>query len=333
MSLFLFSMIFSNGPTTAVDTVRLSLEANSAFWFRLVKYSGYAVAFGCLLEAPETFVIIKRWWLIKFRDVEREEAKEDKKSWIIPLAAMGLIIIVVGIVAETYFEGKVSDADSEIREHESQVVSTAETNAATANGIAGDAEKKAAQLEKDAAQLQKDADAERLERVKLEAQVNPRRLTPKQEEEIGNSLKSYTGKNVMVATYSQDAEAMILAIQIGESLRKAKIKVFEMPGTYNAIGRPLYTGVVVDTNNAPDSKLVSSLAKALKTKGRLDALSAPVMFGAGSTMYTPSASDMGVVPGTVIKVDAFIFVGEKPVAEAPSQTKATTQTTKKSAKT
>jgi hypothetical protein len=155
-----------------------------------------------------------------------------------------------GIVGETVFEVLASNADAAIRSHEYDVVSTAEINVATANGIAGDAEKKAAQLEEDAAQLQKDADAERLERVKLEAQVNPRRLTPAQEENIGNSLKPYAGKTVMVATYSQDVEAMILAIQIEESLSKAKIKIFDLLGTYSAMGRPLYTGVVIDTNSS-----------------------------------------------------------------------------------
>ena len=106
MSLSLLSLIFSND---SVDKFLLSLEANSAFWFRLVKYSGYAVALGCVLEAPETFVTIKRWWLLRFRNEDREETIKEKRSWIIPIAAIGLIIIVSGIVAETFFEGKVSE--------------------------------------------------------------------------------------------------------------------------------------------------------------------------------------------------------------------------------
>jgi hypothetical protein len=143
VSLSLLSLILSNGPTEAVDTARLSLEANSAFWFRLVKYSGYAVALGCVLEAPETFVTIKRWWLLRFKGEEHEETEKEKRSWIIPLAAIGLIMIVLGIVAETYFEGKVSNVDSDIRTHESDKITAAEGDAASAIRDAGTAKSSA----------------------------------------------------------------------------------------------------------------------------------------------------------------------------------------------
>ena len=136
VSLSLLAIVFSS---EVVDEVRTSLEADSAFWFGWVKYSGYAVAVGCAMEAPETFILIKRWWLLRFRDIEREETKEDKRSWIVPLAALGLLIIVVGIVAETYCEGKVSDVDALIRAHESDKITAAENEAASATRHAGDA--------------------------------------------------------------------------------------------------------------------------------------------------------------------------------------------------
>jgi hypothetical protein len=136
-------MIVSNVVSSAVDTVRLDLEAKSACWFDLVKYSGYAVAVGCAMEVPETFVLMKRWWLLAFRDEDREETKEDKRSWIIPLAAVGLIIIVAGIVMETYFEGKVSDVDALLRAHESDKITAAESEASTAIRQAGDAKQSA----------------------------------------------------------------------------------------------------------------------------------------------------------------------------------------------
>jgi hypothetical protein len=122
-----------------VDTVRLALEADSAFWFGLVKDSGYAVAIGCLLEAPETFVTIKRWWRLRSRGEDHEETREDRGSPIIPIAAVGLIIIVIGIVAETYFEGKVSDVDALLRAHESDKITAAENEAAVATKNAGSA--------------------------------------------------------------------------------------------------------------------------------------------------------------------------------------------------
>jgi predicted RNA-binding protein associated with RNAse of E/G family len=91
------------------------------------------------MEAPETFILIRRWWLLRFRDIEREETKEDERSWIVPLAALGLLIIVVGIVAETYCEGKVSDVDALLRAHESDKITAAENEAASATRQAGTA--------------------------------------------------------------------------------------------------------------------------------------------------------------------------------------------------
>jgi hypothetical protein len=143
VSLSLLAIISANGSGDAVDKVRLSLESSSAGWFRLVKYAGYAVAIGCAMEAPETFITIKRWWLLRFRDIDKEETKEDRKHWAASLAAVGLIIIVLGIVLETFGEGKVSDVDALIRAHESDKITTAEEDAASATRDAGTAKSSA----------------------------------------------------------------------------------------------------------------------------------------------------------------------------------------------
>lgn len=56
VSVSLASWRLSNASPDAVDKARLALEASSASWFRGVKYSGYAVAIGCAMEAPEAFI-------------------------------------------------------------------------------------------------------------------------------------------------------------------------------------------------------------------------------------------------------------------------------------
>jgi hypothetical protein len=129
----------SNGSPDASDKIRLSLEASSAGWFKLVQWAGYAVALGCSMEAPETFIIIRRWWFLRFREIDHEETKEDRKSWPTPLAAVGLIVIVIGIVLETFGESKVSDVDALLRTHESEKLSAAEQEAASATRDAGTA--------------------------------------------------------------------------------------------------------------------------------------------------------------------------------------------------
>jgi hypothetical protein len=152
VSLSLLAMIASNG-SDPVDTVRLGLESSSATWFSIVKYSGYAVAVGCALEAPETFQILKRWWLLKFRNEHRHENIDEKRSWLIPAAAAGLLAIVLGIFLETYAEGKVSDIDAQIRAHESDKITEAEGSAAAAIRDAGTAKDSAVQAKASAAQV------------------------------------------------------------------------------------------------------------------------------------------------------------------------------------
>jgi len=192
-------MIASNG---SVDSVRLSLEASSACWFSVVKYAGYAVAAGCALEAPETYVILKRWWLLRFRDVDRPETIEEKRSWIVPLAAAGLFFIVVGIIVETYAEGKVSDIDAQLREHESDKISAAESDATTAN----DSAKAAAD---NAGRAQGSADAANQELVKVRANaaaankalagITPRvTLLVEAWPDLIRQLKPYHGQKVVV---------------------------------------------------------------------------------------------------------------------------------------
>lgn len=178
MSLSLLAIISANGSGDVVDKVRLSLEASSAGWFRLVKHAGYAVAIGCAMEAPETFVIIKRWWLLTFRDEEKEETKEDKKSWFVPLAAVGLIVIVIGILIETFAEGKVSDVDALLRAHESDKITAAESEA-------GNAKKSA----EGAAQAADRADAAALDaEIKATTASNKSDLETKKREELGMSF-------------------------------------------------------------------------------------------------------------------------------------------------
>ena len=123
----------------AVNAVRVGLETRSAWWFALVQFAGYAVALGCAMEIPETFLILRRWFKVRFRDLELEETIEDKKSWIVPLAAVGLIFIVVGIVVETFAEAKVSSIEGSIRTFESTQITTAEKDAASAVKGAGTA--------------------------------------------------------------------------------------------------------------------------------------------------------------------------------------------------
>ncbi len=200
-------------PIAAVDTVRLALERDSAFWFRLTKYSGYAVAFGCVLEVPETVVAIKRWWLLRFRGEDHHETTEERKSRIVPLTAVGLLIIVSGIVAETYSEGKVSDTESTLRAHEEQRL---------------------------------EADDFRLGQIQLQVSA---RVIP-DTAALTNNLRPFKGQTITATSYSGDVEAWFLCTGFVAVSRTAGVNFIDVCGkTFPAT--PPITNTAVFGPNAP----------------------------------------------------------------------------------
>src|ERR1017187_1339146 len=91
-----FALSFiSESISEAPDPARLSLEAESARWFRDLLISGGVVALGCLLEIWETAVSLRNW----FRARRGLEVSENQSSWGIPVAALGLLLVVSGVVS------------------------------------------------------------------------------------------------------------------------------------------------------------------------------------------------------------------------------------------
>lgn len=111
--------------------------------------------FGCAMEIPETCVLVRNWISLKFRKVERDE---DKGSIFIPLSAVGLLFIVLGIAVETYAEGKASDFDARLREYESDKITAAEGEATEAIIASGTAAASAKNASSDAAKAKTDSD-------------------------------------------------------------------------------------------------------------------------------------------------------------------------------
>ncbi|MFC5863003.1 hypothetical protein ACFPT7_11920 [Acidicapsa dinghuensis] len=242
MSLSLLSMITVNG-SVAVDTVRLGLESDSARWFSVVKYSGYAVALGCALEAPETFHILKRWWLLRFRGENREESINEKRSWLVPAAAAGLLAIVLGIFLETYAEGRVSDLDAQLRAHESDKITAAESDASEAKTRAAKLETSNKQLgielEKSKAEnLAKERELDAAQRKTAEVQksaaaaftVFVRRTGERllNIEKFAKEMKPFPRKDVEIWYTDDDPEAKKFAEDV-------------WAGALNAWGRPVPT--------------------------------------------------------------------------------------------
>lgn len=287
---------------SALESAITTLDNSSAFWERLLPwFTGFVVA-GVVAEVWVVCLDHRDAMDAWRRGIIRPPGRPSHRRFWVEVVASSAIALGVACelwagVAIARINGQLRSRNAELRTKTDQFIALLNTEAGDANERAGKAEERVAEL------LQ---------------EIQPRRLSPDQEKNIADLLKSYAGKIVSVATYHQDAEAMILAAQIEEALRKANILVWDRIGTFGAMGMPLYLGVTVDTNSS-DKKLASALCKALGTKGGLATGNAAVMFGQGSTMWLPPSPKL---PPDRQKTseDAFVFVGEKPIADALTPT-------------
>jgi len=299
VSSFKYSLIsVSPEAVNSLDNaIRNDLQKFSHSLYVWVLVSAFIVAIGVALEGPE---LLHEMWPRLFTCFTLGSVPRLRKfkSVIKKVGFWGWLLVVVGVAGEGIFEMLQNRAEGQLQAFNEILLADAQRMSASAKERAGEADERAADANERAGQAEERA-------AKLLAGIQPRRLSPDQEKDIANALKPYAGKTVSIATYRQDAEAMILALQIAEALDKAKITVQNRLGTFDAVGLPLFLGVTVDTNSS-DKKLECALFDSLKTKGRLVTANTPFLSGVGSTMFVPAQTKPD---------DAFIFVGEKPIAE------------------
>lgn len=295
---------------SALEREIATLDSSSAPLEHWIWFFTFLVAVGV---AMEVWVIEHEWrddmeaWALAHFGVLRSPGRPSITKWRVEIGSV--LLITIGVMGELVIgieiasiNGQLRGKSAELRSKNAQLRTVSDQLIALINERAGKAEERAAELLKE---------------------IQPRRLSVEQEKNISNFLTSYAGKTVSVASYSLDAESMILAIQIEKALLKAHVLVWDRVGTFGAVGTPLYLGVTVDTNSS-DKKLAAALFKALKTKGGLMPTMDAVAFGQGSTMWLPAR------PKGSTKEDAFVFVGEKPIANAvPTEEKPSSKTNAK----
>lgn len=258
---------------------------------------------GCALEVWETFVAAIGWWRV--RRGRRHE--ENPRSWRVPLAALGLLVVIAGVAGETVFEALVSDADTAIRTHESVMLSDAENRAARAEagnvklGIELESAKAGtARAEQQAAEANIAADRERIERLKLEQKIAPRQLDLSQMNALWQTCRNSSPyRRVAVVTYSLDTEAAVLAGQIIRGLHcpRKDFIIDNRVATVMPMGGFL-VGVQV---TGPDSALVQSIEQDLSPLELVPEGTRQV-----SSVSVSSGSRSSVAP------DATIVIGMKP---------------------
>jgi hypothetical protein len=172
-------------------------------------------------------------------------------------------------------------------------IATAQMAAARANADAAKAGERAAEANKAAEQ-------EKIERLKLEAQIAPRRLTVAQQQAIAMGCSHFSGKSVRVESYALDAEAGILAKQIIAALQASGMHVQDGTASLMPLGG-FSLGVHV---NGDEPDLVTGLSAILSSVGNLFVAPPNSIQGGGETISAGSGAPRPSVS---------ILVGVKPV--------------------
>jgi hypothetical protein len=322
------------------ELVRTDLKALRDSYFEYVLISSGAVVVGVLMEGPE---VVRELWQ-NFRKIPEHRTP----SWILLLSLLGWFLVCFGIVAEGVFEGFVSrtdgllqtfndtlltdtrfraanaeavatsfeyqiaDAGARVKMAEAQVASA---NAASKSAVAkvAAAQARVAEAEARAAEARSMAEAERLERIRLEALVAPRSLSLEQQRQIAEACRGFTGHRVLVSSYGLDGEGAVLGAQIITLLRTVL-------GNDNVLDDRASTVVVGGFElgvhvRGPDSEraFVSTLSAALSSIGGLQTFAndTPPRGGAGI-----GGGGAAFPQGTIY---VSVMVGVKPIPILPAR--------------
>lgn len=168
-------------------------------------------------------------------------------------------------IAEAH--GTATEAEARAAEA-GKVAAKATEAAALANERAAGAEVQIASARASAAEAMRVAETERLARVKLEAEIAPRRLSEAQRQAVMKTCKFFAGRApVNLVSYSLDAEAAVLGTQILETLGSAGIEVKGNLASIMPLGG-FSLGVHVSGPRS-EQTLVTTLAVSLATDGGL----------------------------------------------------------------
>jgi hypothetical protein len=170
-----------------------------------------------------------------------------------------------------------------------------------------DAGVRIAQAEKSAGEANQKAESEKLERLKLEAAVAPRRLSLDDQRSCSLSLKAFTGERVVVSSYTLDSEAMGLAGQLISALNNAGIIAIDARSTLTPTGT-IDFGIRINGNGPLVSAIKSALPSVLFENNSSVSLAGGV--GGGSIRMGSGPSPMAHTSS------ARILVGVKPIVLA-----------------
>jgi hypothetical protein len=142
--------------------------------------------------------------------------------------------------------------------------------------------------------------------AELENRLASRHLSTSQQDTIGDALKSFTGKRVVVGSYGLDIESALLGNQIMHCLKLGGVEPFDEISTQLPSGS-ITTGVFIF---GPDKALITSLLAALNASD--------IQASDTQTMEAPLEAKYNIITGFSqsplnFEPDATVMVGLKPV--------------------
>ncbi len=216
---------------------------------------------------------------------------EEIMVWSLAIAAIAALGVVVSTRVVTILQ---RDA---LRESGVRIAEAAES-AAKANA-------QAAEIAKANIELQTKLEQERIERLRLEETVSPRRIKPEEKVSLIAEFRRFSGQTVSVVSYTMDAESVSLGLEVIESLKSAGVVVLE-----GLLTQQPMSGIAVGIHTVgKDRALAHGLARAFGDKTPLTAT------------YNPES-----IPGFEVravlggfddsKAAATILIGPKPIPKA-----------------
>jgi hypothetical protein len=154
--------------------------------------------------------------------------------------------------------------------------------------------------EQHAAEANKAAEDERIGRLKLEEQIEPRRLTPELTTIITDTCRQFQGHTITVRSYAMDVESAILAKQIVAALIASGMYVQDAVASFSNTG-----GIELGIHVTGDEHIANEIGRILSTDGHLT-----VFIGGANRLDTQPGLHIGVRPNPT---EVTIMVGPKPI--------------------
>ncbi len=263
-----------------------SLESSSKSLESLLYFFVALVVIGVVLEV--WFVIWE--YRIEFKEFQRGTIRSPQKPSIRKLCfeLLGAALVAIGVAGELGVDIKSGAIQTRLRTKNGELIQILEgaTSAALVNALSFESQIAAAKAQQktaegkiavaygEAEKARQLAEADKLEREKLEALIAPRSLSLEQQRKIAAALKQpflaprvLLVRIVSVVTYGLDAEAMVLGTQIASVLHSAGIVTIDNRGKRIPLGR-FELGIHI---RGPETQreFMSNLGNALENIGKL----------------------------------------------------------------